>query len=230
MKTHGIIQNAAQVRAILDGRRTQGRWVVARQNSLLDGSSATRSTWEGLDWRAALVDPGPSPPGNTGPYLKVALPAEGTRHRIYSRIWPGDRLWVREAWATIRALNHCRPSGLRVGIPCEFQAGGCSVRGCERLDDRGKWRPSSQMPRHASRIRLEVTAVSVGQLQDIGSEDTRAEGLQDRYPDPRAPNGARYETNKLRFQHFWDATHRKPEHQWAANPWVWVLTWRRVEA
>ena len=50
---------------------------------------------EHLDWANALVDPGPSPAGNPGPYLKVGTEA-GTIHRIYPKIQVGDRLSVRE--------------------------------------------------------------------------------------------------------------------------------------
>ncbi len=44
-----------------------------------------------LDWSDAYVDMGPSIAGNPGPYWHVALPSEGTRHRLYPKVgkWLG---------------------------------------------------------------------------------------------------------------------------------------------
>lgn len=64
-------------------------------NSLIDGSRSRYGIpWRELDLAGAWIDPGPSPAGNPGPYLKARrldpldLSREhpvGTVHRIYPR-------------------------------------------------------------------------------------------------------------------------------------------------
>jgi hypothetical protein len=102
-----IVFSTSQVIALLDGRKTQTRFLPAMRNCAVNGRSAfiEKFLWRHLDWSDAFVDPGPSPAGNVGPYWKVAFGGvdesgdgyEGTRHRIYPLFFPGQRLWVREA-------------------------------------------------------------------------------------------------------------------------------------
>ena len=100
MKEHGKLFNTAMVQAFLEGRKNQTRRVVDAHNSLVDGSGMSKKRWEAaaFDLANATIDNGPSPAGNPGPYLKAAC-AEGTTHRIYSRVQPGDRIWVKEGYA-----------------------------------------------------------------------------------------------------------------------------------
>ncbi|MCQ8240569.1 hypothetical protein [Rhizosaccharibacter radicis] len=133
--------SAPMVRAILGGQKSQTRRIVSPANSVLNGFAARAADWERLDYEDAFVDPGPSPAGNPGPYLKVARPDDQTRHRVYPRWWLGDRLWVREAHSIVREtldyetggefdafeweeiygdprkyLNGCARTGLRSGV------------------------------------------------------------------------------------------------------------------
>jgi len=63
------------------------RQPLTPQNTRCDGRYKWPEwRWAGMNWTDAFVDPGPSPAGNPGPYLKVPFPKEGTRHRIYP--WP----------------------------------------------------------------------------------------------------------------------------------------------
>lgn len=57
---------------------------VSRFNSLVDGRKVGWREWASLDLDKAWVDPGPSPAGNPGPYLKVPGPDDAT-HRVYPR-------------------------------------------------------------------------------------------------------------------------------------------------
>jgi hypothetical protein len=79
-------------------------------------------------------------------------------------------------------------------------------------------RPSIHMPRWASRITLEITDVRVERLQDIGTDDARAEGMIGDEND--SPTG-HYET-------LWDKLNAKRGFGWDVNPWVWALTFRLV--
>ena len=60
---------------------------IRADNSLVDGWSRGMSTvpWRELDFATAWIDPGPSPAGNAGPYLKAFRRTTCSVHRIYPR-------------------------------------------------------------------------------------------------------------------------------------------------
>lgn len=129
---------------------------------------------------------------------------------------PGDRLWVRETWGR-------RPEG----------PGGIIYRAEWTLEDEQleirdwPWRPSIHMPRWASRITLEITETRVERLQAISKDDAKAEGI--------APFAARYPEGFDRdgyiagFAQLWDSINcKRPGCTWSDNPWVWALTFRRL--
>jgi hypothetical protein len=80
-----------------------------------------------------------------------------------------------------------------------------------------QWKPSIHMPRWASRITLEVVSVRVERLQDISRVDAIAEGCCD--PDSSTP--------KLAFEMLWQSINGPGS--WEANPWVWVVEFKRIE-
>lgn len=86
----------------------------------------------------------------------------------------------------------------------------------------GPWLPSIHMPRWASRIFLEVTEVRVERLQAISEEDACAEGV------PASNGAAPTGWARQNFADLWDEINgvRAP---WASNPWVWAITFRRVQ-
>ena len=94
-----------------------------------------------------------------------------------------QRLWVRETWG--QADGHCDEWTYHRGRPSQappvlYRAdlkGPCGV-GVLRC------RQSIFMPRWASRILLEITAIRVERLQDISEADARAEGIAKK-PMPR---------------------------------------------
>ncbi len=112
----------------------------------------------------------------------------------------GDRLWVREAFRFPASLDHLSPSvcgdkALDAGYrtpwaPTQFEADGSRTgewRGFDTLPEKtrpGKLRPGIHMPRWASRISLEITALRAQRLQDISDADARAEGIECMAGDP----------------------------------------------
>jgi len=79
------------------------------------------------------------------------------------------------------------------------------------------------MPRWASRITLEITGIRVERLQHISEEDALAEGASGGHG---AIPGYQYSATPLEhFKHIWQSTGG----DWDANPWVWVLDFKRVE-
>jgi hypothetical protein len=75
------------------------------------------------------------------------------------------------------------------------------------------------------RITLEVTAVRVERLQEIGEEDCRAEGLEDFYG-----SNAPYSDGRTRFMDAWNTLNAKRGYSWESNPWVWVIEFGRMES
>jgi hypothetical protein len=135
---------------------------------------------------------------------------------------PGDRLWVRETWA-----RDDEDGGLcyRADIG---KGGDADDWERNRLDGapRFRWRPSIHMPRWASRITLEITGVRVERLRDISPEDCWAEGIQE-MRDAGDENGELRGSVRQDYQALWEAINNPGS--WAANPWVWVVEFKRLE-
>lgn len=151
----------------------------------------------------------------------------------------GDRLWVREAFARdyFSAAPYEEPTK-RHGYRADWTSRAADVV------PEPRWTPSIHMPRWASRIDLEVTGVRVERLQDISEADAVAEGADSMtasramwrgsasldgcaragYPD--APRNTADWTPRDCFRLLWGAING-PE-SWSANPWTWVVEFRRV--
>lgn len=136
----------------------------------------------------------------------------------------GDRLWVKETWFTAENLDGIKPTDLSSDVRINYAA--------DLAEDDiilGRLRPSIFMRRWMSRITLELTAVRVERLNEISEADAIAEGVASedhiRKPgDPYLPLVSPVE----HYAKLWESLNGAGS--WAANPWVWVLTFRRVNA
>jgi hypothetical protein len=162
---------------------------------------------------------------------------------------PGDRLWVRETWSIDPHPGACRARG-----PHAPDGGEVMYRATDGWD--GPWRPSIHMPRWASRLLLEVTEVRVQRLQALSEDDARAEGAfftdygrrchHGRNGPGPCPAPPEHHTHKagwsmvpttsatqclgsarMAFANLWCAINGPDS--WAGNPWVWCVSFRRVE-
>lgn len=82
-----------------------------------------------------------------------------------------------------------------------------------------RWRPAIHMPRFASRITLEVTAVRVERIQDISERDACSEV---------GGNPMLRWCYRPKFQALWDSINGKRS-AWSSNPWCWVVCFKRAE-
>lgn len=130
----------------------------------------------------------------------------------------GDRIWVRETFCA---------------VPDHEEPAGCSalLYAADGNGPYGKWTPSIHMPRWASRITLEITGVRVERLNSISQEDAQAEGMEltgwrPTYSDP--DSGGEIWTPYDNFAQLWESIYG--EESWKANPWVWVIEFKRLEA
>ena len=155
--------------------------------------------------------------GDTVPVKTADADPKGAIRCPYGK--PGDRLWVRE---TFRIFCNVHDGGFPEDhFPCECRkvdAYRATIEHPEMVD----WRSPIHMPRWASRILLEVVSVRVERLQDISEADALAEGGWEykacpRHKDPRGS-----------YRDLWESIHGNAQ-SWQANPWVWVVEFKRVE-
>lgn len=222
MKERPILFSAPMVRAVLEGRKTQTRRVIKPQPSA--GVRDSVFVHSGLE-------------DGHGRELRCPYGA------------PGDRLWVRETWAVQRfepCLPHERDWQELHSPTIRYLADGATqrVQG-DRATGVGiyhgpveKSRPSIHMPRWASRITLEITDVRVHRVQNISEADALAEGINriDHGREGSYYHAARTEPHPKNwcdpidaFHELWDAINGMRSFGWNVNPWVWALTFTRVE-
>ncbi|HCI2922976.1 TPA: hypothetical protein NOU56_001246 [Pseudomonas aeruginosa] len=141
---------------------------------------------------------------------------------------PGDRLWVRETWGL-----QVRSYGGGAGEFIVYRATNPDAIYCRSSEGREypvKWKPGIHMRRHSSRILLEITAVRVERLQDISEEQALAEGVRgepcDHARQACSDIGCWGDTAKGAFGFLWEQLNGAGA--WQANPWVWVVEFKRV--
>jgi hypothetical protein len=213
MKERPILFKAPMVRAVLDGTKTMTRRVVKPQ-------PPTGHNFAGFT--VASTRPRDEGKAVWGKGEITALMCEAHRARCpYGQ--PGDRLWVRETF------GDCTPGAdAVVGTKWErpWYRADADDYGLLGHDGEGpvyvedvRWRPSIHMPRWASRILLEITDVRVERVQDISDRDARDEGAEH--------IGDCEGAYVAGFRRLWESING--DDSWAENPWVWVVTFRRVE-
>ncbi|MBD1553854.1 hypothetical protein [Pseudomonas typographi] len=232
VKERPILFSAPMVRAILEGRKT----VTRRVTKVQPRSKADIGSY-----------------GLGQPFIRNPDVTRSNPECPYGR--PGDRLWVRETWEDVhpaQVTDGRYSQAGRAGIPGPpsvtyqtiYRADGPypkvfythqhPYRSLEPDSDHGfkgpadngytGWTPSTHMPRWASRILLEITDVHVERLQGISEEQAEAEGVGFLRA---APDFDETLTAKQLFEILWD--HINGEGAWKANPWVWCVSFRRVE-
>lgn len=220
MKERPILFSGAMVRALLAGTKTQTRRIVKQQPERNDKGTLMWGTGRRTGLQRFGVDGLDVPPGVFArcPYGQA-----------------GDRLWVREshapqpdcslAWDNwMRGVGGARPI-------IHYMADGSAKAWVDR------WRPSIHMPRWASRITLEVVSVRVERLHELSEADAIAEGIEQMpcsVPDTRlwrnydpsngwTPSVAIPQNS---YRSLWGAINGPDS--WAANPWVWVVEFKRL--
>ena len=228
MRERPILFSGPMVRAILDGRKTQTRRVVKPQPG-----EHIWSTMHG--YRLHVSGPHLLDTGLLGIRFQHSIPQNQVGE---DPIWasckfgqPGDRLWVKETFR-FDGIDH------RVGM-AERRKGDLSFRAdmeADRSVNDCPWRPSIFMPRWASRITLEITGVRVERLQDISGTDSISEGIDPSVTDLGGSiittfrdylTGRTDRAARQSYQSLWESINGAGS--WDANPWVWVIEFRRVE-
>lgn len=163
----------------------------------------------------------------------------------------GDRLYVREAFRFPDYFDTDSPKvvGLRaleVGYrlawaPIQYEADGVQ-RNWEdtrtpltppRELRAGKLRPAMFLPKWGSRTWLENVDVRLERLQDINEDDAIAEGVDG--PMCAAAVGRAPSRTALLpvavhgYAYLWEGLNASRGYGWSVNPYVWVVTFKRIE-
>ncbi len=247
MKEHPIIFSGDMVRTILEGRKTQTRRPV-KQYSV---SSVRRVAGPFKGSKTSLWDfifPDENDPSKDGNGHLVECP--------FGQV--GDRLWVREVFALESLVETGQEppfwDGRPIqywndGIPCSWESAEYWVQPHYKATDPTpqlmyedsdgeptvRWKPSIHMPRWASRITLEITEIRVERVQKITNDEARKEGIVDGgclncgYPEPcgcERPEPSPVDA----FIDLWNSIYEKKCLGWQANPLVWVVGFKLIEA
>lgn len=224
MKERPIIFNDAMVRAILEGRKTQTRRIVKPQPVVPAGASIKLYDETALHMTGRRSWQVERPASYDG--QGVIGHRDGSGKQVNLGRMPfcaGDRLWVRECWSEMFTDG--------VGEHLVYRADGEQDK---QWLSYGRWKPSIHMPRWASRITLEITAVRVERLQDISEEDAKAEGVQMECDEEGRRCWVDYMWPGTRitlsaadsFASLWQSIYGVES--WQSNPWVWVVEFRRL--
>ncbi|WP_043006113.1 hypothetical protein [Comamonas testosteroni] len=214
MKETGLMFKAPLVRAILSGQKTQTRRVIKPQppedrlHCSVDSPDAFVASGEWTWWAGNLTQ---------GIYHTAKFPLGK----------PGDRIYVRETFVQgyeedplTGRLKQWDEEGNDIPMTTWYRAtnGGITWSDDGESEVNVPWKPAIHMPKSLARIWLEVTGVRVERLQSISRGDAMAEGC----PFPNMADGA---DPRDWFAEVWKSTGG----DWAANPWVWVIDFKRIE-
>lgn len=209
MKERPILFSASMVRAILDGRKSQTRRIVKPQPEHgLQMCHYSPTGWarnRDAEGHACTCDPARAPYGV-----------------------PGDRLWVKETHAIVPRTAYAMSEGVQQALrPDDNHDAAVYAADWERSKP-GRWRPSIHMPRWASRITLEITDVRVERLNDISEADALAEGAEVCANGVWFDRSPTFAGSDARGAYYCLWQHINGPGSWAANPWVWVVEFKRV--
>jgi hypothetical protein len=140
---------------------------------------------------------------------------EGEKHHA-AKLSDEERAHVR--WAIENGLSSQRATARALGM--SQAAIHQIVRGCE-LRRVGQEIPADRIPR----ITLEITSVRVERLQEITEEDALNEGVEI-WAREKLTTGERWENQRMNFAMLWESING--DGSWEANPWVWVIEFRRL--
>jgi hypothetical protein len=205
MKERGILFSAPMVRALLLGTKTQTRRIVKPQPAF---------ERDGLLSHPKLA-------GHFAPHVFGACMAKLVCCP-YGAV--GDRLWVKEAIVRVGQRYKDRDAALYYADDSPTAL------------DTWPWQlaklPGMFLPRGLSRITLEITGLRIERLHAISEVDAKAEGVErDTAPCDHTRQlcedvGCMGPTYRSTFAELWAAINGADS--WKANPWVYVIEFKRV--
>ena len=214
IKERPVILSADEVRAILNGRKTQMRVPIkylGDSPEFIGSMHCYKSDPANWGWDLNTEN---------GREFPKILEIDCSLGKV------GDRLWVREA------LVHKAPANHECCFQWAYEDGewvldwhGASVNAHKQRIC------AAVMPRWASRLALEIVDIQVERLQDISDADAASEGFGFDGPlsiDKRSKECGFKSASTHNFADNWNKQKAKHGHEWAFNPWVWVIKFKVV--
>jgi len=209
VKRRPIIFTGDSPRLIIEGKKTMTRRVMKPQPSSLPVLCPNVTSKGQPSW--------------------VSKHSAGSLIQLCPYGQPGDRLWVKEAY-----INNKKPLYKADFKPLDA----AGILGL--YSDKSHWGNPMYMPKAISRIRLEILSICVERLQDISEDAAKAEGAEaKRWGELKyaplsllggkgsvLPSDPRY---RYGFYELWDSINAKRGYSWGTNPWVWVISFRRID-
>lgn len=224
MKQHPILFSTPMVQAILAGNKTMTR--------RLNGLEKINTNPD--DWQFEWADFSLKMPWRFTQISTVSEKTLADKSFYQSETKcpygkPGDVLWVRETWAHRFSIN-----GQYLPNEFVFKSTNDPHEGNSTHEELGlKWFPSIHMPKSACRLWLEITDIRVERLQVISEKDAKAEGVElqknhkwKNYRIGTEPKEG-FSMPFSSFETLWRKIHGGDS--WNANPWVWVIEFKRIE-
>lgn len=209
MADRPILFSSPMIRALLEGQKTMTRRVLKPQPAFYG------------------TDDVPSLPTRRGCTFADHLMVTSENIDACTPYSPGDRLWVREAWAANEAIR--RPQAIdNISYRADYAeseppaATPITVQRLLWLTQPNRYRPSIHMPRKFSRLTLIVESVKVERLQDITFRDLEREGV--------VPSGECWGAQEAHeaWIKLWDSINGPGA--WNSNPWVVAIGFSVVRA
>jgi len=207
MAEHPILFSTEMVKVILKGNKTQTRRIfkdTTEHHSPYNPAYLERwkndSGWE-----------------NICPYGKI-----------------GDTLWVRETFA-YRIDVDIDKEREKAKHYLMYKANGGSPYNHMNWHSYTNWKPSIHMPRWASRINLKITDIRIQKLQDVSENDAFEEGMNKQIATylgistPESQEEFNFTACRRVFHALWDYINAKRGYSWESNPWVWCISFRKID-
>jgi hypothetical protein len=244
-----ITFSGEMVRAIIEGRKTQTRRILRQQppqDLILKEHSGRLGYWIPYTKQGLVANHVHGSHKNDCGFLCPYQPGDRRWVRECWRVgdWDEDRgaigvdykadLFSRKEWIVLpdedqfeRLWEQSAKDARAAGRPCDDYGAYHWDPGCSPC----RWRSSRFMPKVLARIWLEVLETEPQQLQSIScggyltASDVQAEGC------PFRCNPETLGADEIAwFKGVWDKLHARDGHGWETNPWVWAITFKRLES
>lgn len=183
--------------------------VFSKPRPILMSTDMVRATLEGRKTQTRRIikniPPGIDKVKPHGDQFICQHPKKSHQFILTGKYQPGDILYVRETFT--------EPEPGRYSYKADHQG---------VMADTGflsTWKPSIHMPRQAARLFLKIEEVRVERLQDISEYDAEQEGVEPGYIQ---------EHTIYNFSTLWDSIN-KDRADWLSNPWVWAITFKKLD-
>jgi len=179
--------------------------------------------------------------GNMTMFREVKVQPNSDRNRTpagfnFTGIWGGGaKESRRECPYQVGQKIFCKESFAEIELSCSkgYYTGRRTIYRDEEHEV--KWKPAQHMKQEHSRLTLLIKEIKVERLADISAGEALSEGISEsefwKPKDIDEPDDYRFWHTypQQAFKNYWNATHKKPEEKFEANPWVWCVNFEVVK-